>query len=523
MAASVTASVGVGTSLVAATTVETASLAPTGSNKTIYALVGSGANTPSNPSAVKYASTAGVGGESLTLLDSVRTVNTNIKMSLWKLANPVAASGTIHATLAGLDDERWIIGVAVQDSAGTEGAIIFGTLNSSTAPTVTATTTSGNLVLDFLSLLNTGGGGPTITCDVSQASVKELESGTPPTGGTANISPYESAGVSSETAAGATTVMSWTISTISDWGLFAFQVNGATTAAVGSRRKKNTIHPGRHPDRFGRHLRTKRNNIVAVVTVSGTTATTLDGVTLAAQGTTTVVGSVGVTLEGVTIAATGSATQPQGSRRLKTPNHPGAGPYNFLRFKRSKRNTAVVIATDDGALAITLDGVTLAAQGTTTVVGALAQTLDGVTLAAQGTTTVVGSSAVTLAGATLAAQGTTTVTGSLAVTLDGVTLAASGAVGSDVDGSLAVTLAGVTLASQGTTSIVGAVAVTLDGVTLSSQGTTTIKGNLAVTLMGVTSDIYGYPGDPPVSAAYTVNWLSPSIRLGILLLIVWKG
>lgn len=234
MAASVTTQVGIGNSTPGgALTIETASFSPTGANKVIYALVGSGAGSPNNPAAVKYASTAGVGGESLSLLDSVRTVNVNIKTSVWKLANPSASSGTLHSTYGGIDDERWIIAVAVQDAAGTEGAISYAT-GSSTAPSVTPVTTTGNLVLDFLSMLNGAGGagGYTITVGAGQTSVKELETDSPATGGANNISAFESAGVSQETAAGASTVMSWTISASSDWGIHAFQVNAA--AAGGS-------------------------------------------------------------------------------------------------------------------------------------------------------------------------------------------------------------------------------------------------------------------------------------------------
>ena len=73
MTASVTTSIGVG-NVVASTTIETlTSITPTGSNKVLYALVGAGATSPGSPNSVKYASTAGTGGEAFTLLDSVRT------------------------------------------------------------------------------------------------------------------------------------------------------------------------------------------------------------------------------------------------------------------------------------------------------------------------------------------------------------------------------------------------------------------------------------------------------------------
>ncbi len=229
MAASVSASIAIGDSVTALTTLATGTLTPTGTNKVIYVLVGSGATSPNNPSAVKYASVAGVGGESLTLLDSTRTIATNVKQSIYKLVAPSAASGTIHVTWAGADDERWIIAVAVQDADGTEGAISYAT-GTSSAPSVAPASTSGELVLDFLSILNGGGSGYTLDVGAGQTSIRELEgSGT---GGTTNISGFESAGSSRETAGGASTTMSWTISSNSEWGIHAFQVNPAAAPAA---------------------------------------------------------------------------------------------------------------------------------------------------------------------------------------------------------------------------------------------------------------------------------------------------
>lgn len=257
MAASVTASVSLGDSASAIATLETASFTPTGANKVIYALVGGGATAPGSPTAVKYASAAGVGGESLTLLDSVRTVDTNIKTSVWQLVAPSAASGTIHATYASNNDERWIIAVAVQDSDGTIGPIAFGTATGSTAPTVNATTVAGDLVLDFLSVLQGSGGSPTLTVGAGQASVKELEGGTPATGSATNIGIFEAAGVSSETAAGASTTMSWTISGSASWGVHAFAVKGAAAAAASPSQTLSTSRnrPGRGPYSLGRYYR----------------------------------------------------------------------------------------------------------------------------------------------------------------------------------------------------------------------------------------------------------------------------
>ena len=89
-----------------------------------------------------------------------------------------------------------------------------------------------------------------------------------------------------------------------------------------------------------------------------------------------------------------------------------------------------------GALAVTLDGATVAATGevvTTSSAGTLAVTLDGATVAAQGSvvTPSQGTLSKTLDGATLAATGdveSLNPVGQLAVTLDGATVAAAGTV-----------------------------------------------------------------------------------------------
>lgn len=226
MAASVTTQVGVGDSASVTNTLETASFTPTGTDKVLYALVGCGATSPGSPDQCKYASTGGTGGESFTLLDSVRTVNVNIKLSVWKLVAPSAGSGTVWAHYAANNDERWIICVAVQNAAGTEGTIAYAS-GLSSAPSVNATSTSGELVLDFLSTLDGGGNSRLITVGTNQTSVKELEGGTPSTGGPNNISIYEDAGVSRETASGGTTTMAWSVDGgfSLDWGIFAFQVD----------------------------------------------------------------------------------------------------------------------------------------------------------------------------------------------------------------------------------------------------------------------------------------------------------
>jgi hypothetical protein len=206
----------------ATTTLETASFAVAGSNRVLYVLAGSGAGTPVDPSAVKW---GGSGGTSLTQIGTTLNVGANVKISLWRLIAPAATSSTIHVTWGSGQDERWIIGVSTKDTdQTTPNGTLASATGSGTGPTVAATTTSGNLVLDFMSWLDGGGSSFTVTDDVPD-SLQEIEGAT---------LQYEGAGASRETAAGASTTTSWTISggAGNDWGIFAFQVNEGTAPAV---------------------------------------------------------------------------------------------------------------------------------------------------------------------------------------------------------------------------------------------------------------------------------------------------
>jgi hypothetical protein len=222
MSAIVNNSTAIGSSS-ASTTLETGSFSVGGTNRVLYALVGSGANSPSNPSAVKW---GGSSGASMTQLGATITVALNVKVSLFRLIDPTSQTSTIHATWAGTDDERWIIGVAVEDADQTtpNGTVATNTGSTSNAVTVDAVSASGNLVLDFASHLSGGGGGKTHTVGANQTQLQNIAGGA--------FSAYEGASSSSEIASGTATTMSWTLSDFIEWATFAFAVNAA--AAGGS-------------------------------------------------------------------------------------------------------------------------------------------------------------------------------------------------------------------------------------------------------------------------------------------------
>lgn len=208
------------------TTLETAAFAVGGANRVLYALIGSGSTAPSDPSAVKWGGSAGA---SMTLLGTTLTINTNEKISLFRLISPAASTSTVHATWAGTDDERWIIAIAVEvaDQTTPNGTVATAT-GTNHSPTVDVASVTGDLVLDFVNFMDGNGSSYTLTAGAGQTEQKNL-------GGGVAIGPYEGAAASKETAAGTSTTMSWAISgtgTSLGWGIFAFAVNAAAAGSA---------------------------------------------------------------------------------------------------------------------------------------------------------------------------------------------------------------------------------------------------------------------------------------------------
>jgi hypothetical protein len=207
------------------TILETGAFTAGGSNRVLYVLAGSGAGTPVDPSAVKW---GGSGGASLTKLGATLDMGSNAKASLWRLIAPATGSNTVHVTWGSAQDERWVIAVQVQDADQTTPNNTVATATGTNAsPTVTATSVSGDLVLDFVSFLDIGGQSFQLTDDVPD-SLQELE-------GAGGISAFEGAGASRETAAGTSTTCSWTVGgTLAGggWSIFALAVNAAAAGSA---------------------------------------------------------------------------------------------------------------------------------------------------------------------------------------------------------------------------------------------------------------------------------------------------
>lgn len=205
------------------TTLETASFAIGGSNRILYVAVPSGDGTPVIPSSVKW---GGSGGTSLTQISSTLDVSVYGKHTLWRLIAPTATTSTVYVTWPSSQGERLVIAVAVEDADQTtpNGTVATAT-GTDTAPTVNATTVSGDLVLDFAFQLDTGGQNIAFTDDVPDVIEHLFDAGML----------YESAASSKETATGTSTTTSWTLNhTPTAWGIFAFAVNAAGGGGGGS-------------------------------------------------------------------------------------------------------------------------------------------------------------------------------------------------------------------------------------------------------------------------------------------------
>lgn len=202
-------------------TFETPVLTPTGADRVIYVLTTAGDGSPAEAVAVKYASAAGVGGESLTKFDSTRTfLSPYVLGTLWKLVAPSAASGTIWVD-NGTASEMTAMAVALQDADGTE-TVTFAFTSNDTAAAVVAASVAGELVLSMGSVCLLSPSAATLTS--GDTSIAEADG--------ALGANYHSTGASYEVAAGATTTLSWSSSNNGDWGLFGISVGSVAGSPI---------------------------------------------------------------------------------------------------------------------------------------------------------------------------------------------------------------------------------------------------------------------------------------------------
>lgn len=208
-------------SIAGVTSLTSASWAVGGSNRCLWTSVASGASVPDNPTGAKW---QGSGGTAMTLQGSVVSVPSFFKHSLFRLIAPAATTSTSYANWPNAQDETLIVSVSTKDTDQTtpNGTIATATGAASLAPSVSATTISGDLTVDFTFVGNNTGDGPTLAATAGQTSLQEIEGAD--TG-------YEAFGTSWKTAAGASTTMSWTATGTgaqTNWSAMAFAVKAVS-------------------------------------------------------------------------------------------------------------------------------------------------------------------------------------------------------------------------------------------------------------------------------------------------------
>ena len=204
-------------------TLSSPSFAVGGNNRVLYVGVLSGAGSPVDPSGVKW---GGSGGVALTQVGTTLSVGSFWKFSLWRLIAPTAQTSTVYVSWASTQEEVLLIAVATEDTDQTtpNNTVASGIFNNSVTPSKTATSVSGDLVLDFCAIAEEDGVSATISATAGQASLQEIEGST---------TVYETFGASTKTASGTTTTMGWTgtaATTHAYNGQFAFALNGAAAS-----------------------------------------------------------------------------------------------------------------------------------------------------------------------------------------------------------------------------------------------------------------------------------------------------
>lgn len=256
-------------------------------------------------------------------------------------------------------------------------------------------------------------------------------------------------------------------------------VGGATIE--GSRRTRGLIHPGRHPDRFGKRLKTRRfNTAPALSTLTGTAAVQSQGDAAASSGSpvisgtatpasksdavsassqTVISGTGAVISKGDSESASGYAVVPVPSRIARRTQHPAIrGPYNPIRLRRTVNTTPPAAPTITGSAAILSGGDRVSASGAPTVSGTAAARAAGDADTASGTPSITGTATVTAQADKAAAAGSPVVSGSAAVKDAG----------------------DIAIASQNAAPVTGTAAILSQGDSGSAAGSPIISGNAAI-------------------------------------------
>lgn len=208
----------------AASSITSAAFTISGSDRFAGVNCSGSSGVPAAPSAIKI---GGSGGTACDLDSNNGTFGTYGFIGVGTLIAPPTGSQTAYASFGSAQDE---IGICAVNYTGVDQATPKGTvaINSGTGTSDTATatvnvsTTSGDVVVDFVAGYHQAPDTATILVGANQNSREEEES----------IDGYTAVGISDETATGATTTMSWGFtfgsSSVYAWATRAFKLNAAT-------------------------------------------------------------------------------------------------------------------------------------------------------------------------------------------------------------------------------------------------------------------------------------------------------
>jgi hypothetical protein len=233
------------------------------------------------------------------------------------------------------------------------------------------------------------------------------------------------------------------------------------------------------------------------VPIDGELAKALDDATLTASGTVTdddaITGSLAVTLDDATLSAAGTAPiDGELAKSLDDATLTAAGTIlvdgDLAKTLDDATLSAAGTAPIEGTVARTLEPATATATGGVVVDGDLSVTLGDATLVATGgiQSSVSGQVDVTLDDVSVSAEGRVPVRGTASPVLDDVGATATGHV--VVDGSVLATLGAVSCEAAGTVRIEGGLSQTLGDVHANATGSAVVRGELAATLDDVTLD-----------------------------------
>lgn len=209
-----------GTADSGALTQDSASLTVSGTDKVLYVAVGNSDGSPAAPTGVRWDPTGA--NQAMTQIGTTISIGSFGRFSLWRLIAPTNATAVARATWGANQGERVVNATVVTgtDQTTANGTVAQASATSGTAMSAGAvTTTAGKLVLAF---------GYTLDIDLNNR-LMNSPTGTERSEVTTSPDAYDRVASQDQTAAGASTTPTWTLSGAVNggWAMYAFQLNDA--------------------------------------------------------------------------------------------------------------------------------------------------------------------------------------------------------------------------------------------------------------------------------------------------------